>query len=534
VAEPDLREMNRQWDRALQLYLSAYSLDINYYSGINAAALSACLRRTSMAERLAAEVSETCLRMLDLIDAGKAHDDRYWLSATLGEAYLIRRDFQQAELWYGDAARIGLQERRYGDMGTTLRQLKLLERSLGLGGDLASQLFRMPRVAVFAGHMVDQPLRSPDRLPERIVPAVKQAIGVWLEHEDVRIGFGAAACGADLLFLEAVIERQGAAHVVLPFDRESYCQTSVAVAGQSWVDRFRQVLAKAVVQPVSGRPLRSGVVAYDYANGILHGLAIIHARRLATELRQLAVWNGERGEGPGGTADVINHWSKAGKRIDVIPVPEVCPARPLESLGWTIPPPFPQPIDQSLDSASIRDFGTQIAALLFADVVGFSKLDEEQIPVFVREFLQLVADLLNRRGYSTEKRNTWGDGIYLVFDEIRDAGLFALELGEHIKAKNWLGLGLPEHLSLRTALHAGPVYLCRDPVTERDNCIGTHVSLAARIEPVTPPGEVYASEAFAALALSQKIEEFACDPVGHIYLPKNHGFMPMYHVRRRR
>jgi class 3 adenylate cyclase len=532
AAAPDHREASRQWDRAIQLYLSAYSLDLNYYSGINAAAIATLLHRESMAKRLAAEVRKTCLERLDEIHAGKAHDDPYWLSATLGEACLILGDLDQGELWYGDAAKIGLQEGRYGDMGATLRQLKLLVSCLGMTEDVASQLFRMPRVAVFAGHMVDQPRRSPERLPERIVPAVKQAIADWLERENVRVGFGAAACGADLLFLEAVLERQGAAHVILPFDLESYCQASVAVAGQTWVDRFRHVVARAAVLPVSGRPLSSGEVAYDYANRILHGLAIIHARQLATELRQLAVWNGEPGDGPGGTADVINHWSKAGKRIDVIPVPEVRPAERLETLGWTVPPPFPLLIDHGSTSKSLRDFGAQIAALLFADVVGFSKLDEGQIPVFVREFLQLVADLLNRRGYSTEKRNTWGDGIYLVFDEVRDAGLFALELGEHVKAKGWLALGLPEHLSLRTALHAGPVYRCRDPVTERPNCIGTHVSLTARIEPITPPGEVYASEAFAALAVSEKIEEFRCDPVGHIHLPKNHGFMPMYHVRR--
>jgi class 3 adenylate cyclase len=533
AADPDTREMQRQWDRSLQLYLSAYSLDMSYYPGINAAAISAFLHRTEMAEHLAGQVREICMRILDLHHAGRAHDDLYWLSATLGEAWLIRRELEQAELWYGDAARIGLQEGRFGDMGSTLRQLKLLVRILGMGEEVESQLFRMPRVAVFAGHMVDQPLRSPERLPERIVPQVKKAIADWLEREDVRIGFGAAACGADLLFLEGILERQGAAHVILPFDRESYCETSVALAGKSWTDRFRRVLAKAKVQSLSGRPLKTGEVAYDYSNRILHGLAIIHAKQLATELRQLVVWNGEAGDGPGGTGDVINHWSKAGKRIDAISVPDVRPARPLQNLGWSIPPPFPLNSDQRSDAGLLRVYRTQISALLFADVVGFSKLDEGQIPVFVDHFLQLVADLLNRGGYSTEKRNTWGDGLYVVFDEIRDAGLFAIELSEHIKAKDWSSLGLPENLSLRTALHAGPVYLCQDPVTERPNCIGTHVSLAARIEPVTPPGEVYASEAFAALALSERVKDFVCDPVGHIFLPKNHGILPMYHVKRR-
>jgi len=41
------------------------------------------------------------------------------------------------------------------------------------------------------------------------------------------------------------------------------------------------------------------------------------------------------------------------------------------------------------------------------------------------------------------------------------------------------------------------VYECKDPVTSTRAFIGTHVSRAARIEPVTPPGEVYASESVA-------------------------------------
>jgi hypothetical protein len=58
---------------------------------------------------------------------------------------------------------------------------------------------------------------------------------------------------------------------------------------------------------------------------------------------------------------------------------------------------------------------------------------------------------------------------------------------------------------LRIALHAGPVYSCIDPVTGNPNYIGSQVSHAARIEPVTPPGQVYASQAFAALAAAQRV-----------------------------
>lgn len=69
-------------------------------------------------------------------------------------------------------------------------------------------------------------------------------------------------------------------------------------------------------------------------------------------------------------------------------------------------------------------------------------------------------------------------------------------------------------------------------MTGRLNYFGTHVSQAARIEPITPPGHVYASQAFAALAAAEGVREFRCDYVGQTPLAKDHGIRPLYHVRR--
>ena len=69
-------------------------------------------------------------------------------------------------------------------------------------------------------------------------------------------------------------------------------------------------------------------------------------------------------------------------------------------------------------------------------------------------------------------------------------------------------------------------------MTEHDNCIGTHVSHAARIEPVTPPGQVFASQAFAALSAAERVRDFACHYVGQTALAKGHGIYPTYHVHR--
>jgi class 3 adenylate cyclase len=168
-------------------------------------------------------------------------------------------------------------------------------------------------------------------------------------------------------------------------------------------------------------------------------------------------------------------------------------------------------------------------AMLFGDAVNFSKLTEEQVPRFVQHFLAPIAELLRARyERAAVVRNTWGDGLYLVFDNVRDAGCCALEICQFVTRTRWASVGLPEGLNVRIALHAGPVFGCRDPVTGQNTYTGTHVSRAARLEPKTPPGQVYASEAFAALAALAKIDEFHCEYVKQIEWAKHYGTFPTY------
>ena len=63
--------------------------------------------------------------------------------------------------------------------------------------------------------------------------------------------------------------------------------------------------------------------------------------------------------------------------------------------------------------------------------------------------------------------------------------------------------------------------------------MGSHVSRTARIEPVTPPGAVYVTEAFAAALVLSGPRELACDYVGHMPAAKGYGRLRMYRLRRR-
>src|SRR5439155_25432992 len=119
-----------------------------------------------------------------------------------------------------------------------------------------------------------------------------------------------------------------------------------------------------------------------------------------------------------------------------------------------------------------------------------------------------------------------------VFSDVDAAGKFGLELADLVTRTNWEEKKLRPGLNLRIGLHAGPVYEFDDPITGDRSYGGTHVSRAARIEPITPPGQVYASEAFAAMAAAQRLPIFNFDYAGQTPMAKNYGTFPMYHMRR--
>jgi class 3 adenylate cyclase len=180
-----------------------------------------------------------------------------------------------------------------------------------------------------------------------------------------------------------------------------------------------------------------------------------------------------------------------------------------------------------------REARARIGGILFADIFGFSRLRSDgEIVEFIREFLGCVSQVVERAAEPPLVRDTWGDGLYMVFSGVRAAGLLALELSEAVSAVDWRARGLPEDLRLRTALHGGPIFPFTDPVTGRTGWSGRHVIRAARMEPVTPPGKVYASREFAALAAAHGVREFRCEPVGRVRLGKNEGIEPLFLVRR--
>jgi class 3 adenylate cyclase/tetratricopeptide (TPR) repeat protein len=510
---------SRNLDQAYEAYAKAFRLAPDrYWTGINAATLAFLRGDGKAAHELAARIRNICNEILKQASG----DDPYWLTATIAEACLLLELLPEAEQFYERTGQLGRE--RLGDVLSTWGNARLI-LSL-MSPDIFGRIERalnVPKVVVFAGHRVDEPGSSQARLPEESTEDLKNSILKHLEKTRARFGYSSAASGSDILFLEAMQAIGGRTYVVLPCDQEQFIKESVASSGESWVQRFHDVISKAKEVTIASRErLNLGSIAYDFSNELMYGLANLRSKQFGTGLVHLAVWDGREGRGRGGTADIVKRWRQ---RTD-----DVIVLRPMEGA------PVPQPVDASAVSASddgiaLPGFRSEIRAMLFADAYNFSHLSEAQMPVFIQQFMGPIAMLIRQTQPAPIFQNTWGDGLYMVFSSIREAGRFALKLAKRVAEIDRDALGLPKDITLRVALHAGPVYRYKDQIIDKLNYIGSHVNRAARIEPITPPGQIYVTDAFAALAELEVPGQFRFDYVGKTALAKKFGEFPMYNMQ---
>ena len=488
-------------------------------------------------EREAVEAGERTLTLVEArLEKCERLDEQFDLMVARAEARCILGQFDEAAADYAAAA--GLDGIRAHRLAAARRRARLIagaKRALSreqIRESFFDRCFPPLQLIVFSGHMPDAPGSARVRFPPSAEGAAGEGSRAALERLQASVGFASAAAGGDLLFLEEMRRRHAQVHVVLPWAREVFVQTSVARAGARWVERFTTALAEAASVRVLGEVNQpADRVGYQYANSVMSGLARLTARVLGLDLVPLALWD-ERPGYPGGTADFVDFWQSQGLRPEIIPLPSSdAPAPAVVSVPSAAPPARPA-------------HEQQVRAMLFADIVGYSRLPEAVIPDFVREFMGRVSRVIASSAQGPISVNTWGDALYFVFDRVESAGRFALELMEMIEQTAWEERGVfweddadgkvvRRPLRLRTALHAGPVFWHFDPVLRQLAFTGAHVSRAARIEPVTAPGEIFASEEFAALAAAEGATGFACHFVGTMPLAKKYpGVFRIYRLRR--
>ena len=489
--------------RALTLYRTIHARTGGYYAAINAATLSLVAGQPEQARLLARSALDALSR---------SDESSYYAAATEGEAHLLLGDERAARRALERAS--ALHGGDYSSLATTRRQLRLVCALTGTDPAII-RILAGPGVAHFCGHRIAA-AGAPGRFPAEAEQGVADRIDAELTRDTPRYAYGSLASGADIMWAEALLARGAELHIVLPFVRDAFIQSSVASSGPGWVERFDRCLDAAFnVTYATDNAFVADDALFRYAGELAMGLALLRARYLDADVRQLAVWDGKPDLGDAGTAFDVATWRATRRAVSVIPTGPSGPAS-RAAAGSTAGAP-----------------GRVVRALIFADVKGFSKLADEQVPLVLQHVLSAFATVLERYEGAIEHRNTWGDALYVVLTDTVLAAECALELQQAISAIDLRDLELPDDLALRIGAHVGPVFPLEEPVLRTRAFTGSHVSRTARIEPVTPPGTVYVTEPFAAaLELAQR-PGLGCDYVGSMPAAKDYGHFRMYRLRRR-
>ena len=496
IADPPARrDALRQ---AADLYHDVFERSQGAFPCINAATLYALAGDDERARALAGRARALAV--------GRHHETDYWGVATCLESALILGELDAVPALAGRAAELGRSDAAM--RATTYRQLRHLVADRGVERTLLDPL-RPPVVLHFCGHRADDDAtagRWAHVSPER----VEGEIAAFLDRYEFAAGYGSLASGADILIAEELMRRLVDLHVVLPFSLDEFVRESVAPSGSQWVARFRRCVDRAAsVSVACDSAYAHNDELYGHAACVAMGRAINHARYLGSEALQLALYDGGEPTGQAGTAHDVRAWQATGRHTEVVAI-----GAPYEAT--------PTPV--------VRDgMRREIRPVVFTDLRGYSRLRDEHVPVFVERVLARFAETLRRHGVLWA--NTWGDAIVAVFPDTAAAAAAVLELHAIVASLDLVALGLPADLALRVGAHVGSLNVLRDPVVGVDAYWGRELTRAARIEPRTPPGEVYVTEAFAAHLALDVTAGHTTEYVGRVTTAKDFETIPLYRLR---
>ncbi len=481
-----------------ETYHQASVLDDGYFSSINEATTAFLAGDRDRAVALA----DMIVRRPEIVAAAD-----YFAAATLGEAHLLRGKYADAVDAFKEARR--LPDANPGGLASTTRQIGIIVAQIPIAADQKEHILAAIRPAPilhFCGHMFSALWSGARALESQIASA--------LDETGSSIAYGSLACGADMMIAEAVIERGGEVHIVLPFAEDDFLETSVKKGGKDWLPRYDHVRAQAAsVTFATQMPFVNDDHQFAYCSKLAMGTVRLRAKTMQTHAVQLAIWDGVPAASLAGTAADVSEWRSQNGINKTI---AVAPDRPS--------------LEQMRPKIVAEQTARKLGAIIFADFSGFSKLSERQLPGFLNFVMGAVGTVLGKHGDSVLCRNSWGDAIYCVIETPVKAALIALEIQSALDPVLLQKAGLPEEGGMRISLHCGPIYEDYDPIQQGRTYYGTEVTLAARIEPRVPVGSIYTTQQFAALIDAKDAHLFQFEYVGTMELAKDYGKRVLYRL----
>jgi hypothetical protein len=170
------------------------------------------------------------------------------------------------------------------------------------------------KVVLFSGHMIDAPGREKPRFAPDKEPIAARAIAGALSDIDIGpldLCICGGACGGDLLFAEAALARGARLELYIPFEEPTFLEKSVDFADSDWRARFFAAKARGIlhVAPRELGPIGGREDPYERNNRWMQDAAI---RFGPDKVDFICLWNGEGGDGPGGTKHMMEEVRQRG------------------------------------------------------------------------------------------------------------------------------------------------------------------------------------------------------------------------------
>ena len=342
--------------RAIDAYQAGYGQDQNhFYTGINALTLSMLLDHLAQVagskDDLAPEIEAVRQQLpaltgavqFSLAQATRQGETDFWAFASQGDmAVNTAKAPQEVTRAYRKALALG--SKTMYSIQSVLAQLRLLDslafrpeyvqagiavleealQEMAQGqvieysqsGDDAVQVF------LCAGHMIDRPDRPQPRFPAAMEAEARDKIENALNKlkangNDMLIAPG-IACGGDILFIEACLQREMKVEVYLPFPEAEFIENSVRFAGDPWVERFYKIRQNPRItihlQPERLGPVPTGESPYARnTRWALYSTLCYGIERV----RLVVLWDGKSGgDGPGGTSHMVREVRQLGGIVE--------------------------------------------------------------------------------------------------------------------------------------------------------------------------------------------------------------------------
>ena len=178
-----------------------------------------------------------------------------------------------------------------------------------------------PRVLLFTGHRVDAPDRQKPRFPAAKENQARAMILAAVSEEKEKaagklFGISGGASGGDILFHEVCEELEIPSQMYLVLPKNEYIKASVFDGGPDWVERFKNLFdqKQPLILSDSGELPRWLRAKKGYSIWQRSNLWMLHSALAISDddLVMIALWNGEVGDGAGGTEDMVKRAKNRG------------------------------------------------------------------------------------------------------------------------------------------------------------------------------------------------------------------------------